>query len=154
MAKTSNPRNVGSGPFGENKTPVGLFELDAKTKDSDGKETKFTYQFPKFADDVPLNVMVDALTYTNSKKEKVSGESVIRDYVNTAIKNAARSSKLAEINGILKLREDPEAAIRNMVDQMVLAYGVPREMAEANVRALIAQGSQNQPAATSPETTK
>lgn len=147
MPKTSEPKNVGSGHYGDAKVPVGLFELKAKTKDSDGKVTEFTYQFPKFSETTPIEAVVKSLEYTNSKKEVVSGESVLLDYVNVALKNAARSSKLAEINGILKLREDPEAAIRNMVDQMVLAYGVPREIAEANVRQLVAMGAENMKAA-------
>jgi len=139
MPKKSEPKNVGSSAI--NGVAVDLLELAAKTKDADKNETAFTYQFPSFKSEVTVEDMVKALTYTNSKKEVISGVSVLRDYVNTALKNEKRSSKLAEINGILKLREDPEAAIKAMVDQMVLAYGVPREMAEANVRALIAQGS-------------
>lgn len=152
MAKKSDPKNVGSGHYGDAKIPVDLLELKAKTKDSDGKDTEFTYQYPHFPDSTKVDDVVRALAYT-SKKEAISGESVLLDYVNTALKNAARSSKLAEINGILKLREDPEAAIKNMVDQMVLAYGVPREMAEANVRALIAQGTASQKPAEVPATT-
>lgn len=139
MPVKSEPKSVGSSQL--NGVSVNLFELDAKTKDKDGKETKFSYQFPKFAPATTKDDVVKALTYTNSKKETVDGWDVALDYINTALKNEKRSTKLAEINGILKLREDPEAAIRNMIDQMVLAYGVPRDMAEANVRAMIAQGS-------------
>lgn len=139
MPVKSEPKSVGTSTI--NGVSVGLFELNAKTKDKDNKVTEFTYQFPKFPATTSISDAVKALEYTNSKKETVSGESVLLDYVNTALKNEKRSTKLAEINGILKLREDPEAAIRNMIDQMVLAYGVPRDMAEANVRAMIAQGS-------------
>lgn len=146
MPKQTSARKVGTSNL--NGVSVELFELDAKTKDSDNKETKFTYQFPKFPDTATVEDLTKALEYTDSKKVVHSGLEVLRDYVNTALKNEKRSSKLAEINGILKLREDPEAAIKSMIDQMVLAYGVPREMAEANVRALIAQGSINKPAET------
>ena len=143
MPKVAAARKVGESTI--NGVPVDLFELDAKTKDSDGKETRFTYQFPKFKDNVTVDQLQEALKYTDSKKVEHSGLEVLRGYVDTALKNEKRSSKLAEINGILKLREDPEAAIKSMIDQMVLAYGVPREMAEANVRALIAQGNLAKP---------
>lgn len=143
MPKQTSARKVGTSNL--NGVSVELFELDAKTKDSDNKETKFTYQFPKFTETSTVEDLMKALEYTDSKKVTHSGLEVLRDYVNTALKNEKRSSKLAEINGILKLREDPEAAIKSMIDQMVLAYGVPREMAEANVRALIAQGNVNKP---------
>jgi hypothetical protein len=146
MPKQTSARKVGTSNL--NGVSVELFELDAKTKDSGNKETKFTYQFPKFTEASTVEDLMKALEYTDSKKVVHSGLEVLRDYVNTALKNEKRSSKLAEINGILKLREDPEAAIKSMIDQMVLAYGVPREMAEANVRALIAQGSVNKPVET------
>lgn len=135
----SKPRQVGTSNI--NNVAVTLFELDAKTKDSEDKETKFTYQFPQFPDSTTSQELEKALTYTNSKKETVSGLSVLVGYVNSALKGEKRSAKLNEINGILKLREDPEAAINGMVEQMVTAYGVPREMAEANIRAMIAQGT-------------
>jgi len=152
MPVKSDPKQVGSSNL--NGVSVNLFELKAKTKDKDDKVTEFSYQFPKFGEDATKDDVVKALTYQNSKKETIDGWKVALDYINTALKNEKRSTKLAEINGILKLREDPEAAIRNMIDQMVLAYGVPREMAEANVRALIKQGAEAQAAATSPETTE
>jgi len=135
----SKPRQVGTSVI--NDVAVTLFETDAKTKDSEDKETKFTYQFPQFPDATTSQDLEKALTYTNSKKETVSGLSVLVGYVNSALKGEKRSAKLNEINGILKLREDPEAAINGMVEQMVTAYGVPREMAEANIRAMIAQGT-------------
>lgn len=150
MPIKSEPKSVGNSTI--NGVSVNLFELNAKTKDKDDKVTEFTYQFPKFGKGTTKDDVVKALTYTDSKKNVIDGWDVALDYINTALKNEKRSTKLAEINGILKLREDPEAAIRNMIDQMVLAYGVPREMAEANVRALIAQGTQNALATTSSET--
>lgn len=155
MPKKSEARKIGTSQYGEgeNKVAVDLFELNAKTKDSDGKETKFSYTFPKFADTTPIADVVKSLTYTNSKKETISGESVILDYVNTALKNAARSAKLAEITGVLKLREDPEAAIKSMVDAMVVGFGVAREVADANVRAMIASGSIKVPGLETPATT-
>lgn len=152
MPKQSAPRQVGTSHYGEgdNKIPVSLLELDAKTKDSNDKETKFTYQFPSFPSTTAISDVVKALTYTNSKKETVTGESVLLDYVNVALKNAARSAKLAEINGVLKLREDPDAAIKSMVDAMVVGFGVAREVAEANVKAMIASGSVAQTATEQP----
>ena len=139
MPKTVKAKQVGTSAI--NEVPVTLFQLDAKTKDSKGVETKFTYEFPKFADDVSLSDLVKALTYTNSKKEVITGESVLRDYANTAIKNEKRSAKLASINTVLKLREDPEKAFQDMVSQLVVGFGVPREIAEANVRAMLSQGN-------------
>jgi len=65
----------------------------------------------------------------------------LRDYANTAIKNEKRSAKLASINTVLKLREDPEKAFQDMVSQLVVGFGVPREIAEANVRAMLSQGN-------------
>jgi hypothetical protein len=150
MPKVAQARQVGTSNI--NGVPVTLHELDAKTKDSDGKETKFTYQFPRFDAGVNLDDVVKALTYTNSKKEVVDGKSVILDYVNTALKNEKRGAKLSEINTTLKLREDPEAAKRSMIDQMVIAFGVPREIAEANVTALLAKGQQAREAQSQQET--
>jgi hypothetical protein len=152
MPKVAKPRQVGTSAI--NGVSVELFELDAKTKvkDKDGKETetKFTYQFPQFPDAATRDEVITALTYQNSKKETVDGWSVLLGYANTALKNEKRSAKLNEINGILKLREDPEAAINGMVEQMVTAYGVPREMAEANIRAMIAQGTFKLPGSETP----
>lgn len=135
----SKPRQVGTSNL--NGVSVTLFEVDAKTKDSEGNETKFTFEFPQFPSSVSKEDVVKALTYTNSKKETIDGWSVLLDYANAALKSEKRSAKLNAINGILKLREDPEAAINGMVEQMVMVYGVPREMAEANIRAMIAQGT-------------
>lgn len=138
--KAAKKREVGTSNL--NGVTVKLFELDATQKGKNGApDTKFTYQFPEFPETATQDDVIKALTYTNSKKETVDGWSVILGYVNTNIKNEKRASKLNEINGILKLREDPEAAINSMVEQMVTAYGVPREMAEANIRAMIAQGT-------------
>jgi len=140
MPKAAKKREVGTSNL--NGVTVKLYELDATQKGKDGNpDTNFTYQFPEFPETASRDDVVKALTYTNSKKETVDGWSVILGYVNTNIKNEKRASKLNEINGILKLREDPEAAINSMVEQMVTAYGVPREMAEANIRAMIAQGT-------------
>jgi hypothetical protein len=139
MPKTSAAKKVASGNL--NGIPVDIFELEAKTKDSEGKETKFTYQFPRFPDSVTPDDLVKALTYVNSKKETVSGVSVLRDYVQTALKNEKRSSKLNEINSVLALRADPEKAMQDMIQQMVVGFGVPREIAEANVKAILAKGN-------------
>lgn len=141
MPKKVEPKKVGSGNFRKTDVVTDIFELKASSKDSDGKKVEFTYQYPQFPTTVDKDTLVKALTYVNSKKETVDGWQETVNYVNTAIKNEARTQKLGEINGILKLREDPEAAIKTMVEQFVMAYGVPREMAEANVRALIAQGN-------------
>src|SRR4051812_29500873 len=92
MPKTSAAKQVGTSTI--NGVPVNIFELEAKTKDSEGKETKFTYQFPRFNDAVTPDELVKALEYKNSKGETISGVSVLRDYVQTAIKNEKRSSKL------------------------------------------------------------
>jgi hypothetical protein len=146
MPKVAKPRQVGTSAI--NGVSVELFELNAKTKDSEGNKTEFTYQFPQFPNTTSRDDVVKALTYQNSKKETVDGWSVLLDYANSALKNEKRSAKLNEINGILKLREDPEAAINGMVEQMVTAYGVPREMAEANIRAMIAQGTFKLPGST------
>lgn len=140
MPKASNAKQVGSSTYGDAKVAVDLFELTAKTG-KDDKKTEFTYTFPKFGEAVTLSQLESALTYKNSKGETVSGLSVLRSYVNDGIKNEARSKKLAEINGVLALREDPEKAIADMVNNMVIGFGVPREIAEANVRAMIASGA-------------
>jgi len=139
MPKTSSAKQVGTSTL--NGVSVNLFELEAKTKDKDGKETKFTYQFPRFADTVSEADLVKALEYKNSKGEVISGVSVLRDYVNVAIKNEKRSSKLNEINTVLALRADPEKAMQDMIQQMVVGFGVPREIAEANVKAMLAKGN-------------
>lgn len=139
MPKTSAAKKVASSTL--NGIPVDIFELEAKTKDAEGKETKFTYQFPRFPDSVTPDDLVKALTYVNSKKETVSGVSVLRDYVQTALKNEKRSSKLNEINSVLALRADPEKAMQDMIQQMVVGFGVPREIAEANVKAILAKGN-------------
>lgn len=143
MPKTSAAKQVGQSTL--NGVSVNLFELEAKTKvkDADGKEqeTKFTYQFPRFAETVSPDDLVKALEYKNSKGEVITGISVLRDYVNTAIKNEKRSSKLNEINTVLALRADPEKAMQDMIQQMVVGFGVPREIAEANVRAMLAKGN-------------
>src|SRR3954462_2568774 len=148
MPKVAKPRTVGTSTI--NGVSVELFELNAKTEDSEGNKTEFTYQFPQFPPTTSRDDVVKALTYTNSKKETVDGWSVLLDYANSALKNEKRGAKLNEINGILKLREDPEAAINGMVEQMVTAYGVPREMAEANIRAMIAQGTFKLPGSETP----
>lgn len=139
MPKQTAPKEVGSSV--KNGVDVKLYELKAKTKDSEGKVTEFTYTFPKLADEAKPEDVVKALSYKTSKGEEISGWSVALDYINTALKNAERSRKLAEINGVLKLREDPEKALTDMVNQMVVAFGIPREIADANVRAMFAQGT-------------
>ena len=138
MPKVAKARKVGEGT--ENGVAVDVFELDAKTKDKDDKEIKFTYQFKSLPLTLSVEDVIKALTRKDSKGNTIDGKGELFAYLNTARKNEARSAKLNEINGILKIQEDPEAAIRTMVDQLVLAYGVPREMAEANVRATIEHG--------------
>lgn len=138
MPKTTKPREVATSDI--NGVPAKVYELKAKTKDENKKETEFSYQFAQLAEDVSPEDIRKALTYVNSKKETVDGWKIAVGYVNTAIKNAARSSKLAEINGVLALRADPEKAIQDMIQQMVVGFGVPREIAENNVRAMMSQG--------------
>ena len=139
MPKKADAKQVGSSNL--NGIPVNLFELKAKTGEKDNK-TEFTYQFPKFnRENLTPEQLFKALEYTNSKKEVIAGFQVALDYIESAIKSEKRASKLAEINGVLKLREDPEKAIQEMIDSLVIGMGVPRQLAEANVRALVAKGN-------------
>lgn len=142
MPKKSAAKKIGTSSL--NGVAVDLFELDATTKDPSDKDktTSFTYQFSRFTDAASESDLVKALTYKDSKGKEVSGVSVLRDYVNIARKNEARSKKLNEINTVLALRADPEKAMQDMIDQMVIGFGVPRNIAEANVKAMLAAGKE------------
>jgi hypothetical protein len=141
MPKTSAAKKIGASSL--NGVALDLFELDAKTKDPNDKDkvTEFKYQFPRFTDTATPEDLVKALEYKNGKGEVIPGISVLRDYVNVAMKNEARSKKLNEINTVLALRADPEKAMQDMIQQMVVGFGVPREIAEANVKAILAKGN-------------
>lgn len=150
MPKTSKPTKVRDSVL--NGVPVEVYTLTAKTKDSNDKEIVFPYEFQSFGEGVTIEQLQDALKYKDSKGVEYSGLSVLRDYANTAIKNAARSSKLAETVGVLKMREDPEAAIKTLIEQMVLVHGVPREVAERAIRATVQTGTLAKEKAASQET--
>jgi len=140
MPKKSEPRKLGTSEI--NGVQVSLLELDAKTgKEGSTDFLKFTYQFPEFSQGVTPEQLKTALTYTKSDKTVVDGWTVAVGYINDAIKNEKRGSKLAEMKSALDLRADPEATIAKLIDMMVIGMGVSREVAEANVRTTVGLGT-------------
>lgn len=126
-----------------NGVSVEIYEKVAKTKDKNGKEVSFTFQYPSFPASTTLSQLVQAETYTDSQKKVHPGEVEILALVNSARLSSARASKLNEINGALAMRENPEDAIRKMVDSLSVAYGLPREIVEKNIRATISLANES-----------